>query len=119
MIELFRDVLDKQLVDMTGVKMGKVDGLIMTVAPDRRPRITAIELGSVTLARRLGPRAARLIARLAMAISGKRDQPYHIPWDRILEIGVDIDVAVELKSTPLDAWRERLRRHIVRRIPGS
>ena len=47
----------------------------------------------------------------------KRYVPFRIPWDKITDIGVD--VAVELQSTPLNAWRQRLREHILNHIPGA
>ena len=118
-MHVFRDLLDKQLLDMNGIKIGKIDGIVMTAAPGGQPRLASIELGSVTLARRLGPRAARLVARIAEAISGKRYVPFRIPWNKITDIGVDVEVAVELQSTPLNAWRQRLREHIHSHIPGA
>jgi sporulation protein YlmC with PRC-barrel domain len=51
-MDLIRDVLDKQIVDRTGDRLGKVDGLVLTLTDGGRPRVTAIEVGPTILARR-------------------------------------------------------------------
>ena len=58
-LELGRDVLDKQVVDRDGIKMGRVDGLVLEVREGHAPRIEAIEMGGVVLAARIHPRLAR------------------------------------------------------------
>lgn len=119
-MDVFRDLLDKQLLDMKGRKIGKVDGLVMTVTTRGRPRIAFIELGSVTLARRLGPRLARWTARIAAVLGDRRGYvPFRISWEKVTDVAVDIEVAVELEATPLNSWRERLRKHVLDRMPGT
>ena len=117
-MDVFRDILDKQLLDRKGIKMGKVDGLVMTMSPRARPRITFIEMGSITLARRLGPRTARLVARLGALFGGDPTrQPFRVASDKIRNIGVNIELTIDIESTPLNIWHERLRRHILNRMP--
>lgn len=117
-MDVFRDILDKQLLDRKGIKMGKVDGLVMTMSPRARPRIAFIEMGSITLARRLGPRTARLVARLGALFGGDpTPQPFRVASDKIRNIGVDIELTIDIESTPLNIWHERLRRHILNRMP--
>jgi len=117
-MDVFRDILDKQLLDRKGIKMGKVDGLVMTMSPRARPRIAFIEMGSITLARRLGPRTARLVARLGALFGGDPTrQPFRVASDKIRNIGVDIELTIDIESTPLNIWHERLRRHILNRMP--
>ena len=83
-MDVFRDILDKQLLDRKGIKMGKVDGLVMTMSPRARPRIAFIEMGSITLARRLGPRTARLVARLGALFGGDPTrQPFRVASDKL------------------------------------
>src|SRR4029434_7719229 len=62
---LIRDVLDNQLLDRHQRQMGKVDGLILELRPGQPPRLAYIEVGSITLARRLHPRLARWVALFA------------------------------------------------------
>ena len=117
-MDVFRDILDKQLLDRKGIKIGKVDGLVVTMSPRARPRIAFIEIGSITLARRLGPRTARLVARLGALFGGDpKRQPFRVALDRIRNIGVDIELTIDAESTPLNIWHERLRRHILNRLP--
>jgi hypothetical protein len=117
-MDVFRDILDKQLLDRKGIKMGKVDGLVMTMSPRARPRIAFIEIGGITLARRLGPRTARLVARLGALFGGDPTrQPFRVASDKIRNIGVDIELTIDIESTPLNIWHERLRRHILNRMP--
>jgi hypothetical protein len=117
-MDVFRDILDKQLLDRKGIKMGKVDGLVMTMSPRARPRIAFIEMGSITLARRLGHRTARLVARLGALFGGDPTrQPFRVASDKIRNIGVDIELTIDVESTPLTIWHERLRRHILNRMP--
>ncbi|MFP3557256.1 hypothetical protein SB861_42165 [Paraburkholderia sp. SIMBA_049] len=120
MMDLVRDVLDKQVVDRHGRKMGRVDGLVAELRPGRPPELIAIEIGSVAMARRIGERTARWVARLATKIGGARyAQPYRIPWSSIRRIDIDIEVDVDAPGTPFDDWQRWLREHVVQRIPGA
>ncbi|MBP0588274.1 hypothetical protein J8I87_00760 [Paraburkholderia sp. LEh10] len=119
-MDLVRDVLDKQVVDRRGAKMGRVDGIVAELRPGRPPVVMAIEIGSVAMARRIGERTGRWIARLAAKIGGPRyAEPYRIPWHRVRRIDVDIKVDIDVVDTPLDDWQCWLREHIVGRIPGA
>jgi sporulation protein YlmC with PRC-barrel domain len=119
-MDLVRDVLDKHLVGCDGAKMGRVDGIIAELREGRPPEVIAIETGSVTMARRLGRRAASLVTWLVAKIGGVRyAEPYRIPWSRVRRIGVDIEVDVDIADTPLGKYQRWLSEHIVERIPGS
>lgn len=119
-MELVRDVLDKQLVDRHGAKMGRVDGIVAELRPGLPPEVIAIETGSVAMARRIGERAGSWVTRLAVTIGGQQyARPYRIPWLRIRSIEVDIEVDVDAGDTPLAHWQRWLRDHIVGRIPGA
>ena len=119
-MELVRDVLDKQLVDRRGAKMGRVDGIVVELRPGRPPEVTAIETGPITIARRLGERTASWVTRLVAAMGGARyTEPYRIPWRRVRRIGIDIEVDVDIADTPLGKYQRWLCEHIVERIPGS
>ena len=52
--DVVRDILDKQLLDRHGQRIGRVDGLILDIRGNKPPRLAYIELGAVTLARRHG-----------------------------------------------------------------
>ncbi|WFP62199.1 MULTISPECIES: hypothetical protein [unclassified Mesorhizobium] len=119
-MQLLRDILDKQVVDREQVKVGKVDGLVAELRQGKPPRVIAVELGSIALARRLGTRLGRWTARLAAKLSGKRQaRPHRIAWNKVRDIGVDIEFDIDVRRTKILAWQHWLRDHAVGRIPGA
>jgi sporulation protein YlmC with PRC-barrel domain len=117
---LLRDVLDKQLLDAKGVKIGRVDGLVLAFSPGVQPRIAFLAQGPETLARRLRSSWTSALLRIGAVAAGRApEQPFRIPWEKITDIGVDIEVAVEAEATPLASWHKRLRRQLLSRIPGT
>jgi len=119
-MELARDLLDKQVVDREETKIGKVDGIVVELRDGRPPRVAAVELGSVALARRLGRRPGRWVSRLAERLGGPRHaEPHRIPWTKVRDIGVDIEFDIDVRRTRIFAWQDWLREHVVCRIPGA
>jgi sporulation protein YlmC with PRC-barrel domain len=119
-MDLLRDLLDKQVVDRERVKIGKVDGLVAELRPDMPPRIVAIELGSIALARRLGARPGRWMTGLAARLGGERHAEQHrIAWKKVRDVGVDIEVDVDVRKTAIFDWQDWLRDHVIGRIPGA
>jgi len=43
-LPLARDVLDKQVIDPDGCKVGKVDGIVLALREHRPPRVIAMEI---------------------------------------------------------------------------
>ena len=117
-MDLIRDVLDKQLIDNKLRKIGKVDGLIIVLDDEGPPRIVFIEVGVVTLARRLSRRFAALLEKL-MRRFGISEEPCRIPWTDALVTGIDVFVPIDAKNTRALAWERWLNRRIIRRIPGA
>ena len=62
-MELVRDCLDKQVDDRSQRRMGRVDGIILVLEPDRAPRVAYVELGVTTLMNRLSRRLGRIVTR--------------------------------------------------------
>ncbi|MBZ9846932.1 hypothetical protein LB565_02890 [Mesorhizobium sp. CA14] len=119
-MQLLRDILDKQVVDREQVKIGKVDGLVAELRPGKPPRLVAVELGSIALARRLGAQPGRWAAQLAAKLSGKRQaRPHRIAWNKVRDIGVDIEFDIDVRRTKILAWQNWLRNYVVGRIPGA
>ncbi|MER8513432.1 MULTISPECIES: hypothetical protein [unclassified Mesorhizobium] len=120
MMELMRDLLDKQVFDRRRVKIGKVDGVVAELRRGKPPRIVAIELGSITLARRLGARPGEWMAQLATRVGGKRHaEPHRIAWKKVQDNGLDIECDIEVGETSIFAWQDWLRDHVIGRIPGA
>jgi sporulation protein YlmC with PRC-barrel domain len=116
-LDLVRDVLDKQMIDRTGRRCGKVDGIVLEVG-DGPPRVVGMEIGGGTLARRFGPRLGRWAAALARWC-GLRGQPYRIPWFRVRHIGLEVSLDLDARRSGLDAAERMLSERLVRRIPGA
>lgn len=119
-MDLLRDLLDKQVLDREQVKIGKVDGLVAELRQGKPPRIVAVELGSITLARRLGSRPGRWMTWLAARFGGERHaEPHRIAWNKVRDIGVDIEVDIDVHRTAIFDWQDWLRDRVIGRIPGA
>ncbi|MBV9211422.1 MAG: hypothetical protein JOZ52_12365 [Acidobacteria bacterium] len=119
-VDLIRDVLDKQLVDRNERKMGKVDGLVMQLREGEPPRVSFIEVSTITLARRLHPRLAKIVARLSRKLGGEQHaEPFRLPWSKLTLTGNDVTVGVDSDKTPSQDWQRWLKRNLIGRIPGA
>ena len=118
-LDLVRDVLDKQVVDVEKTRMGRVDGLLLELRPGQPPRVKALEMGSVTLAGRVGPRTTRLVEALRR-FSVRRTARFQVPWEKVLDVDREhLRVDLDQKETPAFDWERWLRRHFVRKVPGE
>src|SRR5512144_2983330 len=113
---LFIEVLDHQVVDREGKRIGQADSVVATIEDGRAPRIVAVEIGAVPFADRVHPRLGRwlrrAIRRWRLPIGRTR-----LPWQRIGEIGLDIRAAVDVERTRAYALERSLRRAFAH-IPG-
>ena len=117
-MELVRDVLDKQIVDRASDRLGKVDGLVLTIIEGEPPRVTALSVGPVTLAGRLSSRLASLVERMLRACdAGAGATRFAIAQVTKVDIEVRVDVLAD--DTPARDVEHWLRDHVVGRIPGS
>jgi hypothetical protein len=111
--------LDNRLLDRKGNPVGHIDGVIMTIDGGAQPRITAIEVGSVVQARRIGPRIARWVERLSERFGRMRPNPYRIAWSALEPGPHDYRVDAIAAELPQLAWEHWLRERVIRRIPGG
>jgi hypothetical protein len=118
-IALVRDILDSPIVDRDGEPMGCVDGLVMTWSADAPPRVTHLELGGATLARRLPQPLRQAMAWLVKRLTPRGGEPYRIEVGRIVHLGRTIKVDLALPSSAALASERWVRDHIIARIPGS
>lgn len=118
-VQIARDLLDKQLVDATGTKMGRVDGMVMLVG-DGPPKIDRIELGFEVLARRIHPRAESWLHAIRKRWSVRKQARQIVSWARVLDFDDDeIKLDIDATGTPAFDWEQWLRDHVIARIPGS
>ncbi|HET9794112.1 MAG TPA: hypothetical protein VFS34_06585, partial [Thermoanaerobaculia bacterium] len=115
-IDLFRDVLDKQLTDRNGEKVGKADGLIVSASSGR---VEAIEAGFCTLVRRLSGRWGRAVERAAARAKTPLLRSCRVAFREVLDIGLELKLDVDGKATPLRAGERWLAERVVARVPGS
>jgi hypothetical protein len=119
-MHIVREVLDKQIVDRDEKKMGRVDGILIRVRDGAPPVVESLELGWVTIAARIHPAIAALVAAAHRRFSVRRRARYHVPWTRVRDVNahrVQVDVAVD--ETPAADWEHWLRKHVVEKLPGS
>ncbi|WP_017963270.1 hypothetical protein [Rhizobium leguminosarum] len=117
---LIRDVLDKQMVDKEQNRIGKADGIVLSLSDGNAPEVAFIEMGSLTLSRRLGrlPYRWMLWIRRAAGAEGAAEI-FRVPWAKVRDVGVDIEVDVDRRVTPLGRCQEWLEQHVINRIPGG
>ena len=115
-MQLIRDVLDMQLCDADDIPIGKVDGIVLELYDGEPPRIVAIEVGPITLLRRLSPRLAAWYAKLDRHFGPGRGVPYRIAWARVAVRPVKVQANIRCKDTPVYAVEEWLTEHVVKRL---
>ena len=116
---LVRDVLDNQLLDARDQNAGKVDGIVLELRQGEPPRVRYVEVGPITLARRLNRRLGKWVARLDARLGDGRGVPIRIPISRVTLDAPSLGLDVAAESTPIMALERWLRRKIVCRIPWS
>ena len=115
---LVRDVLDKQLLDRQGRKMGKVDGVVLERGTKGPPRVLYLEVGAVTLAHRLGARFGHWVSRLAHRLAPVHAESYRISWNKVRGVTLEVTVDEAAEETRVNVIEDWLSRHVVEHIPG-
>ena len=119
-LDLVRDLLDQQLVDRSGTKIGRVDGLVIEVREDGPPLVDHIQVGAVVLARRLGPRTERLVRWVRSRFVKDDKPPIEIRWPLVAEINQHhIKLSISAETHPVNNAEEWLRENLLKKIPGS
>jgi sporulation protein YlmC with PRC-barrel domain len=119
-VEVFRDLLDKQIIDRDGHKMGRVDGIVAEYRPGRPLLIQQLDLSWITLARRVHPRLETLAGWLHARLSIRQAKHYRVRWSDVKQVDEKhVKTALCFEKTPAADWELWLREKIIRRIPGS
>lgn len=118
---IIRDVLDNQVIDKKGNKIGKVDGVIAITREGKPPRIAYIEIGATTMARRMHPKLEQWMEFWLSRLGPRNVKPYRVPFSKVTEIGVDVvvDVDTEQEEVSAMAWENWLRDNVISKIPIS
>ncbi len=114
------DLLDREVLDVDGNPVGKVDDVDLTDPDDGAPpAIAALLLGPAAYGRRLGGRVGDWICRAGTRLAGT-DEPIRIPMEMVADLGVSVTLSVSLDDLQRPARVERwLREHFIGRIPGA
>lgn len=116
---LVRDVLDKQVFDASGRKLGKVDGIALTLRTNRPPRVAAIEIDPRIAWRRVHPALGRWLERLQRWLQPGDDGPTRIRFEQVVGTGIDVHVDIDGARTNAYVWETWLKQRFVDRIPGG
>ena len=118
-VNLVHEVLDGQLVDWRGEKLGRVDGLTLELRDGQPPRVGTILIGGTVLAERLGHRALRWATRLREMWGVGAPSPTTIPFSAVRSIADTIQVELAADSQQSLRWEHWLRERVICRIPGA
>ncbi|MFG2058042.1 hypothetical protein ACGFI9_28865 [Micromonospora sp. NPDC048930] len=119
-IQLAKQMLDRQIVDVDGRLVGRVDDIAFAVDAEGFPYVDCLLTGQGALGERIGGRVGRVLVAIANRFT---DEPPVAPLRIPLALVAHLDSAVRLRCpaadlppAPVEVW---LRRHLVDRIPGS
>jgi sporulation protein YlmC with PRC-barrel domain len=118
-MHLVADILDEQLLDVTGKRAGRIDGIILEVREGKPPRVAFVEVSPITLLARFSRRLAQRYAVLDRRLGKGRGVPFRIPWSRIERTGESCRFDMAAEDTPIFALEDWLREKIVDHIPGA
>jgi hypothetical protein len=117
------DLLDRQIEDLAGDLVGKVDDVELAVDDAGVPHLAALLVGPQALGRRLGGRLGRWVSATADRLHpAEHPDPLRIAWDLVANDPrrdniVKLSVRRDLLTEPaLEQW---LREHVIARIPGA
>ncbi|GAA3783876.1 hypothetical protein [Micromonospora maritima] len=119
-VQLAKRLLDRQIVDVEGRLVGRVDDIGFAVDDEGYPYVDCLLTGQGALGERIGGRVGRLLVAVADRFTDDPPvPPLRVPLSQVA--GVDSAVrlrcrAADLPPSPVESW---LRRHVIARIPGS
>jgi hypothetical protein len=115
-------LLDRQIFDVDGEAVGKVDDVELTVPDDGGPPVaTAVLCGPLALGPRIGGRLGRLWAALGQRLRPNDDpEPSRIPLHQVGPVDrTKVTLTVSRDQLDVDRVRDWTRDHIIAPIPGS
>ncbi|MFI7429186.1 hypothetical protein ACIBPB_19535 [Micromonospora sp. NPDC049836] len=119
-VQLAKQLLDRQIVDVDGRLVGRVDDLGFAVDAEGVPYVDCLLSGHAALGRRVGGRIGRILVAVADRFTDQPPAPpRRIPLTLIDRVGSAVRLrcrVADLPPSPVESW---LRQHLVDRIPGS
>lgn len=118
-MDLIHDVLDAQLRDRDGRKIGRIDSIVIALDGDGPPRVVAAEVGPVALAARVHPRVAAWLSGWLRRRGSVLASPYRIEWAALRRVDNDFTIDADASSVPITAGEQWTREQFIGRIPGA
>lgn len=112
-------LLDRQIEDMNGEPVGKVDDVELAFDEDGVPYVAALRSGQTALGDRFVGALGRWISGAAARLDVEHRGPRRISWDLIDKVDSAVILKVRqelLPDPPLESW---LANHLIGRIPGA
>jgi sporulation protein YlmC with PRC-barrel domain len=118
-MQLFGDVMDKEIVDCNGRKAGKVDDLLLDLR-EGRPVVRAIITGHGSLAPLLGSKIAGLVGWFRERLLGEsHSEPVRIGWEHVTHIDVVVHLDVDRHTAGLVETDKLVWERWISRLPFS
>lgn len=105
-------LLDRQIVDIEGQLMGKVDDVELEPTADGSYRVVALLTGRRVLGERVGGLLGRVLRRL-------RPAALRITYDHVLEVGNHVTLSLRSEVFDVPPLEHLLRERLIGRIPGA
>lgn len=119
-VDAYYELLDRQIVDVNGRMLGKVDDLEVQQRDDGRIFVTGILTGPGAH----GPRVGGALGSIATAswsrLSGRpADAPRRIDMDRVTELDTVVRLDIDRGSVDIDGFEVWMRERIISALPGA
>lgn len=119
-VQLAKQLLDRQIVDVAGRLVGRVDDIAFAIDADGYPYVDCLLTGQGALGQRIGGRIGRLLVAVADRFTDNPPvPPLRVPLAQVARVDSAVRLrcpAGELPPSPVESW---LRQHLIDRIPGS
>ena len=118
---LARQVLDVELVDREGNKVGKVDDLVLELQDDSCPVVRTIRWGRGTMASRLGFPLGPVGRWVRETVLGPTadDPPHEMAWNRVKQIDVAVHLECDRKKDDLLVTQDAIWNRWLKRMPWA
>lgn len=116
---LVRNVLDMQIYDVAGERLGKVDGLVLQPRQGRPPRVVAVESSMPAAWRRVWPRLGDWIERFQHWLAPDIEGHTRIRFEHVVHTGIDVKVDIDGNRTNAFVWENWIRRTFIEKLPGG
>ncbi|MFG3579546.1 hypothetical protein [Micromonospora chersina] len=119
-IQLDKQLLDRQIVDVDGRLVGRVDDIAFAVDEEGYPYVDCLLTGQAALGLRIGGRIGRILTAVADRFTDDPPvSPLRVPLSQVDRVESAVRLrctAADLPPSPVESW---LRRHLIDRIPGA